>query len=64
MHQLVFLLTVIAAVEDTTHIKISLRGDDLVPPFVLSRGEVFQYLTDPRKRLTPQGTETFKKHLQ
>lgn len=44
--------------EDDTHIKVSLRGVDLVQPFTLSRGEVFQFLGDVIKRikLTPQGT--------
>lgn len=41
--------------EDDTQIKVSLRGVDLVQPFTLSRGEVFQFLGDVIK-LTPQGT--------
>lgn len=51
-----FLLSVIAAVEDNTHIQVSLSGAELIPPFTLSRGQVFQFLAEPKKRPTPKGT--------
>lgn len=49
------LLTVIVATEDNTQVEVSINSINMVSPFVLDRGEVFQYLGEPGKRLTLQG---------
>ena len=52
-----FLFEVVAATQDNTTVHVNLRKKELVSPFVLNRGEAFQYLSDSKYRQTSLGKQ-------